>query len=423
MTVYEDADTLHLHRFVRYDAVVALISLAGVLAIHAFLVPSRWMLALLGALAAGCITLLFALRAAAGQRIQAAITLVTATNWAVTLVVTALAPISLYITPLVVVAPVVLAVPFVDHRRFVSLAAGAVTVSLGLVVVGRFMLHRSPIEDQAPRWLIGGVVIVFVPIVVGMLALEAWDNHLRVSRQAADLQASRARVVNAADRARRTLERDLHDSVQQRLVAIAVRLRVVQTLIANDPLRADAQLAELVSEAQAATADLREVTRGIYPPDLGTYGLEHAVSVAALRVPRRTTVKATGLDRYAADVEASVYFSCLEAMQNAVKHAGEDAHITVVLRGRDTITFEVRDDGRGFDLTTITRHGLDNIADRVGAHGGTVVVTSAPGRGTSVRGTIPHAERAVPGDELNRPQPRSAACDVAIGVPTTVLPR
>jgi len=219
-------------------------------------------------------------------------------------------------------------------------------------------------------------------------ALQASLDDLRVANE--DLSASRARIVAAADSSRRQIERNLHDGAQQRLVALAVKLGLARQLLDGDREAVAMLLEELRNEAQETLTELRELAHGIYPPLLMDRGLPEALRAAANRAVLPTEVVAD-VGRYASDVEAAVYFCCLEAMQNAGKHAGEGARLTVTVTATDDeLMFEVADDGAGFDATDIARtgHGFVNMADRLGAIGGSVDVDSAPGRGTRIHGCI-----------------------------------
>jgi signal transduction histidine kinase len=223
--------------------------------------------------------------------------------------------------------------------------------------------------------------------------LVEWNRTLetRVQDQTMELRASRARVVAAADAERRRIERDLHDGAQQHLIGLAVRLRLAQDLAESEPERARGLLEALGDDVQEAVEELRDLAHGIYPPLLQDRGLADALAAAATRVPVRTRVEADGVGRQRPDVEATVYFCCLEALQNAAKHAGDDASVTVRVREeRERLSFEVADDGAGFAAEESRRGvGLVNMQDRVGALGGTLTVDSAPGRGTTVSGSVP----------------------------------
>jgi len=219
-------------------------------------------------------------------------------------------------------------------------------------------------------------------------ALQESLDGLR--RQAAELRASRARIVAAADSERRRLERNLHDGAQQRLTALAIKLRLVSELAGQDGALAT-NLEELSGEVKDAARELRDLAHGIYPPLLAEQGLPAALAAAASRSTLPTTVDAAPLGRYPAEIEATVYFCCLEAIQNACKHAGEGATLALHLREEaGMLTFEVVDDGKGFDAQARgLGAGFRNMADRLGALGGSLQVESAPQRGTTVSGAIP----------------------------------
>ena len=135
--------------------------------------------------------------------------------------------------------------------------------------------------------------------------------------------------------------------------------------------------------------EIQALARGVYPALLADRGLAEALRAAALRLPIAATVDSDGLGRYPPDFENAVYFCCLEAMQNASKHAGDGAVITIALEDSDGLVFEVRDDGAGFDRSVVAPGaGLTNMQDRLAALGGKVEVRSAPGAGTVVSGRI-----------------------------------
>jgi signal transduction histidine kinase len=213
---------------------------------------------------------------------------------------------------------------------------------------------------------------------------------LRNVRLVDELRASRRRIVTAQDARAKQLERNIHDGVQQQLVALAVQLKLLQQQIERDPRAAEEAAGALQTSATTALEDLRDLARGIYPPLLADKGLPAALEAQALRAPVATTVEADGVGRYPQDVEAAVYFCTLEAMNNVAKYA-EATHVGIHLAdGEGTLTFEVSDDGRGFDSSgTGYGTGLQGIADRLAALGGDVEITSSPGAGTTIAGRLP----------------------------------
>jgi len=212
-----------------------------------------------------------------------------------------------------------------------------------------------------------------------------------VCHQADELQASRARIVAAGDAERRRIERNLHDGAQQHLVGLSIKMRLASELADEDVEEAKTFLDELRQELQDAVQELRSLAHGIYPPLLMEAGLEKALSAAAGRSPLPVSVEAASLRRYPTEVEAAAYFCCLEALQNASKHAGEGATVTIRVREHaGGLEFEVVDDGAGFDADGQgLGAGFVNMSDRLGAIGGSLKVDSAPGRGTTIRGSVP----------------------------------
>jgi signal transduction histidine kinase len=220
-----------------------------------------------------------------------------------------------------------------------------------------------------------------------LMLLENW-------RLVQELRASRARLVKVAERERRRLERDLHDGAQQSLMGIELRAALAQeTADSPELMRA---LQAIHREAEAALAELRELAHGIYPAVLLDLGLVAALRALARRCPIPVAVSDKGIGRYPDAIEAAIYFSAREAIQNATKHAGAGARVVVTLAPRaSTIELTVSDDGAGVILD---RHrpgvGILDMRDRVEAVGGQFTISSVPGQGTSVRATIPDAERS-----------------------------
>jgi signal transduction histidine kinase len=260
----------------------------------------------------------------------------------------------------------------------------------GLIVVERWV-DGEPFDEEAEK------VLADLARQVGLaLRNVRLDSDLHTSleelrRQAEELRASRARVVAAADAERRRIERDLHDGAQQYLVGLEVNLRVVYGLVDSDSEKAKAILDELRATVQEAMQDFRDLAHGIYPPLLQDRGLSEALANAARRATIPTRIEAPAVRRYDPEMEATVYFCCLEALQNAGKHAGPGARATIRLREEeDALLFEVADDGSGLDpARTSSGTGFTNMRDRLEALGGSLRIESTLSRGTSVVGTIP----------------------------------
>jgi signal transduction histidine kinase len=212
---------------------------------------------------------------------------------------------------------------------------------------------------------------------------------LRNVRLIEELKASRRRLVAAQDQERR-LERNIHDGAQQQLVALAVKQRLAGSFVGKDDGRARAMLEELQADTNAALEDLRDLARGIYPPLLADQGLVAALQAQARKAPIPVAVGGDAIGRFGQDVEAAVYFSCLEALQNIGKYAQASRATITLVHESGELRFRVVDDGRGFDPSANGYGtGLTGIADRLAALGGDLHVTSAPGAGATVEGTVP----------------------------------
>ena len=268
---------------------------------------------------------------------------------------------------------------------------------LGVVVCARTP-DQPPFNDEEERVL----TELAAPGRAGTPQLRARHGAASIARRPAHRERGtarvRARIVASADQSRRQIERNLHDGAQQHLVALAVKLGLARQLVESDPTAADGLLEELRADAQTTLTELRELAHGIYPPLLMDRGLREALVAAANRSVLPAEVEAD-VGRYPPDAEAAVYFCCLEAMQNAGKHAGEGARLKIVVsESEHVLRFDVVDDGAGFVVSdrAAKGHGFVNMADRLGAIGGSLDVASAPGDGTRVSGSIPLAVEATP---------------------------
>jgi signal transduction histidine kinase len=226
-----------------------------------------------------------------------------------------------------------------------------------------------------------------------LIRLEKTQAEAELKASTADLAASRVRLVEMATAERRRLERDLHDGVQQHLVGLRLKLELAAETFKEDPVAGAQALAWLGRQMDGVLDELRSLARGIYPSLLGERGLRDALKAAALTSPIPVEVRASGVDRYGQDLEVAVYFCCLEAIQNVVKHGGRNASATVTLwAAAGRLNFEVRNPGIGFDPDRVQGgNGLINMRDRIDAVGGTLLVASTRGRGVRVRGSVPVA--------------------------------
>jgi signal transduction histidine kinase len=214
---------------------------------------------------------------------------------------------------------------------------------------------------------------------------------LRNVQLIAELRESRRRIVAAQDERARKLERDIHDGAQQQLV-LAVKQRLAASLIGKDNDGARQMLEQLQTQTNEALEDLRDLARGIYPPLLADKGLPTALEAQARKAVMPVVIEPDGVGRYLPQIESVVYFSVLEALQNIAKYAEATCATVRLSHGQERLTFEVTDDGRGFDTArTGYGTGLQGIADRLAALGGSLEVVSAPGDGTTVAGRVPIA--------------------------------
>ena len=213
---------------------------------------------------------------------------------------------------------------------------------------------------------------------------------LRNVRLVEDLRASRRRIVAAQDERAKALERNIHDGAQQQLVALTVRLRLAEQLAQRDPSSVASTLRDLQDQASTALEDLRDLARGIYPPLLADKGLAVALEAQARKAAVPVALEGGDVGRYPQEVESTVYFCVLEALNNVAKYAEALAATVSLSRTDGVLAFEVRDDGRGFDAAASSYGtGLQGMADRLDAVGGSLTVRSVPGNGVVVRGDIP----------------------------------
>jgi signal transduction histidine kinase len=223
-------------------------------------------------------------------------------------------------------------------------------------------------------------------------AIMAFENErlgAQVESSLREVQESRSRILATADEERRRIERDLHDGAQQRLVGMRIKLELAEELMPSDPARGRELLHEIGDETVEALEEVRSLAHGVYPVLLARGGLADALREAVLRSPISTSLEHTGVARYREAVESAVYFCCLEALQNAAKHASGATKVTVALVDDGILRFEVRDDGAGFDPATASGAGLTNMRDRLAAVGGELTVLTAAGEGTRVIGRVP----------------------------------
>jgi len=199
------------------------------------------------------------------------------------------------------------------------------------------------------------------------------------------------RLVAAADAERQRIEQDLHDGVQQQLTGLRIRLAIAaERFQARGDTEASDALEGFGNDVESAINEVRDLAHGVYPALLTSNGLSAALTSAAKHAAPGVTVHGHDLRRCRQEVETAVYFSCLAALDNATKHAGEGRVSISLTDTGDALRFVVRDWGAGFDSSGARDgRGITHMRDRLAAIGGTLTVDSAPGQGTRVSGHVP----------------------------------
>jgi signal transduction histidine kinase len=223
------------------------------------------------------------------------------------------------------------------------------------------------------------------------LALKNRSLTETLQRRVVQLRESRRRLVAVQDATRRRVERDLHDGAQQQLVALRVKLGLARAMADADGAAATLTAVDrLGDEADRVVDAVRDFAGGVYPPLLEAEGIGAAVTAAARQCPIHVSVDVDEIGRHDRDAESAVYACVVEALDNVAVHAAAHQAWVRISSCESALSFEVRDDGAGFDIGAVPRGvGLTNIADRVDALAGHVSMRSAPGCGTSVGGEIP----------------------------------
>jgi signal transduction histidine kinase len=245
----------------------------------------------------------------------------------------------------------------------------------------------TPVEDNLLNDLAAQAGLVLKNV---RLTADLRARVEEISRQTEELKRSRQRIVAAQDGERRKLERNIHDGAQQHLVALTVKLRLAGSLARRDPSRALETVRWLEGDTEDALDTLRNLARGIYPHVLREHGLVAAIKADVSRMDVPIEISGEGIGRYADDLEAAVYFSCLEALQNASKYAAAHRITIRFEQGDGKLEFSIADDGKGFDSGAIEHGaGLQNMADRIETLGGKLWISTHPGSGTTVAGWVP----------------------------------
>lgn len=395
-------DRRGIETFILIDRVGAAAGAVVVLAANALFIQHGLLWLVLAGLVALVIALTLARRSVGSESLLDALLLITAGNWLVAILVSVALPFLWPPMVLTVLMPLVLATPYLGRQMlFGALVAGAFMAgSVG--VTGLLMDDGGALPDVDDVFelvlVVGALIALIVPI-----GFIVWQNNriLRenlnraneLNRELLEIQrelaASRRRVVQAADIERLRIERNLHDGAQQRLVSLGVRLRLLDSQTSDDS-PAKPAIATLISELEGSVEEVRELAHGIYPPLLQSRGLGDALRAVARRSSTPVTLELDEVGRLDQSIETALYFTALEALTNAAKHAPESAVTLSLKRVGDSIRLVVADQGPGFDVSDeIRSRGTHNMGDRVAAVQGAVAITSVIGRGTTVEASVP----------------------------------
>ena len=204
----------------------------------------------------------------------------------------------------------------------------------------------------------------------------------------AELAASRARIVAAADQVRRRIERDLHDGTQQRLVSLGLELRLAQGMVPADLAGLEAEIGKVADELNGVVEDLREIARGIHPAILSEGGLRPALRTLARRAAIAVELEVPAMGRLPEPVEVAAYYVCSEALTNATRHARASVVCVALEERDDSLRLSIRDDGAG-GADPARGSGLIGLRDRAEALGGSLEVSSPSGEGTLILVQLP----------------------------------
>ena len=247
------------------------------------------------------------------------------------------------------------------------------------------LVHDQALEDES----------AFINVIGSYASLSLENQRLAadVANLVREMRDAQARAAASADDAREQIERDLHDGAQQRLIGLRIKLQLAAERSGDGAPDTTEELNQLGTEVQLAIDELRALAAGVFPAVLGDFGPVAALKQAVRAAPVPTTVSVVNVGRYGPEIERTIYFCCLEALQNTYKHArtGTAAQVRIAARGRE-LTFEVTDNGLGFDPGTVALGaGLHNMHDRVASLGGSLTIHAGRREGTRITGVIPLA--------------------------------
>ncbi|MEY4339769.1 MAG: hypothetical protein RLZ14_1619 [Actinomycetota bacterium] len=309
---------------------------------------------------------------------------------AAALVMTAALPRFVPMNALLAVVPMALVLPHLAARALNFVAALQTATLAGVALLA---LRKEGSFSAVP--LPDVLVTFFVPFgaaaVAALVAYTELMTHAEMADRTAAVRAALRRVVNAADHERRRVERDLHDGAQQHFVALSMQCRVLARLATTDAGRAHGLVTALLAEIGDARTEVLDLVAGRFPELLESGRVADALTEVASTSPIAVEVRSALTEPVPLRAASAVYFACREAIQNAAKHAGPTARVTVHLRDEgQTVAFEVGDDGAGFDPSSVAPGaGFRSLRDRLEMAGGSLTIRSAEGEGTTLSGVVP----------------------------------
>ena len=345
-------------------------------------------------------------------QVRTALIALLVSSWVLALSVVAVVPFLWPVMVLTAIVPLVVATPFLTPRANLAAIGGGLAVIAVAGLVGLSFDEPNTLRLSEPGRIaltVGALVAASVPVwavvwlnnrslAAAYERLVGLNAELDASRR--DLAASRRRLAASADAERSRIERDLHDGAQQRLIAVGLRLRLLQ---AEAPSTATADLTRslgvVIDEVDAAVSELRDLAHGIYPPLLKSRGVPEALAAAVRRLPGKIRLVASPVGRYDEPIETALYFVALEGMVNAVKHAPGASLLVELSLDAEHLQLRVVDDGPGFHVDeTSPSAGHLNLVDRVAAVGGELTLHSRPGAGTTLLARVPVGSAVAPAE-------------------------
>ncbi len=405
----EVAAQRRIHRVLVVNIGIVVCVVTGVLGVWVFAVASRWILVIVALTVVYGSTLVLALRRNQRGELDWAVLVMNLAVWPLAVGATVIAPDALPITSLASLGPVLLAVPELPRRTVARVLGVAVLLTLAVVVIGT-TTDVTGLTDRIDPPILDAAIIMSVPALIALVLLIGAQNQALLTDRTEALAHSRAALTEAADRERRRIERDLHDGAQQRLHGALVQLSVAGRLLDAEPERAVSFVTGARQELLEAVTELHDLVYGVDPAGLREMGLVAALRSAAVRRNRPAELRVVGLvdptgpgscgdpggpespaaEALPSEVEATVWFCCMEALANIDKHVGSGAAVRLeLIRQGAVLRMTVSDDGPGFVVPPVPGSGgLRNMADRVAAVGGTLQVSSSV-LGTRLLAVIP----------------------------------